>query len=99
VIQPIRDPACHTLEDYVKHSQLEDSGRHTHREIDTYLPSDQEKQTLRNVVKNAELELVADDNTGFDQDGNWRIRIDSSGDLVIEVRDSGSWTQQAKFEA
>jgi hypothetical protein len=83
----------------VKHSQLEDSGRRTHREIDAHLPSDQEKQTLRNLVDLAELELVADDNTGFDQDGNWRIRIDSSGDLVIEVRDSGSWTQQASWSA
>jgi hypothetical protein len=51
------------------------------------------------VVQDAELELVADGNTGFDQDGNWRIRIDASGDLVIEVRDGGSWVEQASWEA
>jgi hypothetical protein len=43
--------------------------------------------------------LVADGNVGFDEDGNWRIRIDSAGDLVIEVRDSGSWVQQASWTA
>jgi hypothetical protein len=80
-----------------RHDQLQGAGRRTHRDIDAHLPTDQEKQTLRNVVDNAELELVKDGNTGFDQDGNWRIRIDSSGDLVIEVRDSGSWVVQARF--
>jgi hypothetical protein len=29
----------------------------------------------------------------------WRFRIDSNGDLVIEVRDGGSWVQQAKWTA
>jgi hypothetical protein len=83
----------------VRHHQLTDSGRHTHRDIDQALPTLQEKQALRNLVANAELELVADGNSGWDEDGNWRIRIDSSGDLVIEVRDSGSWVQQAKWSA
>lgn len=81
----------------MKHQQLPGAGRETHREIDARLPSLQEKQTLRNLVQNAELELVADGNTGFDQDGNWRIRVDSNGDLVIEVRDAGSWDQQARW--
>jgi hypothetical protein len=31
--------------------------------------------------------------------GYWRIRIDANGDLVIEVRDSGSWVQQASWTA
>jgi hypothetical protein len=83
----------------VRHHQLTDSGRKTHRDIDQALPTLQEKQALRNLVANAELELVADGNSGWDEDGNWRLRIDSSGDLVIEVRDSGSWVQQAKWSA
>ena len=83
----------------MKHSQLQDAGRHTHRQIDLQLPTPQEKQSLRNLLDNAELEFIQDDNTGFDQDGNWRIRIDSSGDLVIEVRMAGSWAQQAAFTA
>jgi hypothetical protein len=82
----------------VKHNQLQDAGRRTHRDIDANLPTDPEKQTLRNVVDNAELELVKDGNTGFDQDGNWRLRIDTNGDLVIEVRDSGSWVERASFQ-
>jgi len=75
------------------------NGRRTHRDIDAQLPTSQEKHTLRNVVDNAELELVADGNAGFDEDGNWRLRIDNSGDLVIEVRDSGSWVEAASFTA
>jgi hypothetical protein len=83
----------------MKHQALPDAGRHTHRDIDARLPTLQEKETLRNLIHNAELELVADGNVAFDEDGNWRIRIDGSGGLVIEVRDSGSWVQQAKWEA
>jgi hypothetical protein len=81
------------------HQKLKGVGRRTHREIDAHLPTDQEKQTLHNMLVNAELELVAAGNTGFDQDGNWRIRIDSAGDLVIEVHDSGEWVVQAAFAA
>ncbi len=83
----------------MKHQHLDGAGRHTHRDIDAQLPSLQEKQALRNLVGNAEIELVADGNSGFNQDGNWRIRIDGSGDLVIEVRESGSWVQQAAWGA
>lgn len=75
------------------HDRLDGAGRRTHRDIDAQLPTCQEKQTLRNLVDNAELELVAADNTAFDQDGNWRLRINGS-DLVIEVRSSGSWVQK-----
>jgi hypothetical protein len=83
----------------MKHQQLDDAGRQTHRDIDARLPSSQEKRALRNLVHKAELELVADGNTGFDQDGNWRLRIGSSGNLVIEVRDSGAWAEQARWTA
>jgi len=81
------------------HQRLKGVGRRTHREIDAQLPSDQEKQTLHNLLINAELEFVAAGNTGFDQDGNWRVRIDSAGDLVIEVRHAGAWVAQAAFSA
>jgi hypothetical protein len=43
------------------------------------------------------LKLVAEGNASFDHDGNWRIRIDSNGDLVIEVRESGAWVHEAKW--
>jgi hypothetical protein len=80
-----------------RHQSLRGAGRHTHREIDAQIPTVQEKQTLRNLVRNAEIEMVADGNVGFDEDGNWRIRIDSAGDLVIEVRISGTWIEQASW--
>ena len=81
------------------HRRLTGAGRKTHREIDKHLPSPQEKETLTNIVDNGELEMVSSGNAGFDQDGNWRIRIDSAGDLVIEVRQSGAWVEQAKYYA
>jgi len=83
----------------MRHQELEGAGRQTHRDIDARLPMLQEKQALRNIVQDAELELVVDGNTGFDQDGNWRIRIDASGDLVIEVREAGAWAEQASWTA
>jgi hypothetical protein len=79
------------------HRQLYDSGRKTHRDIDAALPTRQEKNVLRNLAENAQLEFIASGNSGFDEDGNWRFRIDSNGDLVLEVRDSGSWVQQASW--
>lgn len=83
----------------MKHQHLPDTGRETHREIDARLPTRQEKLALRNQVENAEIELLAPGNRAFDQDGNWRICIDASGDLVIEVKDGGSWVQQAAWTA
>ena len=83
----------------MNHQDLPASGRETHRDIDARLPTLQEKETLRNLIQNAELELVPSGNTGFDQDGNWRLRIDNGRDLVIEVRDNGSWVPQANWAA
>ncbi|MFW6082642.1 MAG: hypothetical protein ACOC8C_01165, partial [Chloroflexota bacterium] len=40
------------------------------------------------------LEIVAEGNTGFDQDGNWRFVIDSSGNLDLDKRESGSWVNK-----
>lgn len=81
----------------MNHQNLPGSGRRTHRDIDAHLPTDQEKLTLRNIVDNAQLELVHPDNTAFDQDDNWRIRINSSGNLVIEIRVSGAWSARATY--
>ena len=83
----------------MRHQDLPDAGRATHRDIDGRLPTLQEKLALRNQVENAQIELVADGNLGFDEDGNWRIRIDTNGDLLIEIRASGSWVQQASWTA
>jgi len=83
----------------MNHQRLPDAGRATHRDIDARLPTLQEKLALRNQVENAEIELVAPGNLAFDQDGNWRIRIDAGGALLIEVRDGGSWVQQAAWTA
>ena len=31
--------------------------------------------------------------------GTWRFYVDSSGDLVFQKRESGSWTEKLKVEA
>jgi hypothetical protein len=46
----------------------------------------------RQLLRDQKLEILHEHNTEFDQDGNWRLRINSSGDLVLEVRSSGTWT-------
>jgi hypothetical protein len=38
-----------------------------------------EKRTLQKILREQKLEIIAEGNTGFDQDGNWRLIIDSSG--------------------
>lgn len=43
-------------------------------------------------VNDQKLEIVADGNSDKDEDGNWRLFIDSSGDLIIQKRVSGTWT-------
>lgn len=47
-------------------------------------------------VNDNKLEIVADGNDDKDQDGNWRFS-ESSGDLVIEKRISGTWTESKTF--
>ena len=83
----------------MRHDGLRGAGRCTHREIDVRLPTEQEKLALRNLVDEATLELVPEGNTGFDQDGNWRLRIDGAGDLVVEVREGGAWVMRGRFGA
>jgi hypothetical protein len=43
--------------------------------------------------------FLRDGTVVWDNLGNGRLRIDANGDLVIEVRDSRSWVQQAKWTA
>lgn len=43
-------------------------------------------------INDQKLEIVADGNSDKDEDGNWRLFIDSSGDLIIQKRVSGTWT-------
>lgn len=47
-------------------------------------------------INNSKVEVVADSNNDKNQDGNWRLR-ESSGDLVIEKRVSGSWVEAQKI--
>lgn len=47
-------------------------------------------------VNEQRMEIVADGNSDKNEDGNWRIR-ESSGDLVIEKRVSGVWTEVQKY--
>lgn len=43
-------------------------------------------------------EIISPDNTGRNQDGNWRIRNDGT-DLKAEKRESGSWVDKGGFTA
>lgn len=47
-------------------------------------------------VNDQKIEIVADGNDDKNQNGNWRIS-ESSGDLVVEKRVSGSWTKVQKY--
>lgn len=48
-------------------------------------------------INDSRIELVLSTNDDKNQDGNWRITIDSSGDLLIENRISGTWTEEGKI--
>ncbi len=47
-------------------------------------------------VNDEKLEIIASGESDKDQDGNWRIR-ETSGDLVIEKRVSGTWVEVQKY--
>ncbi len=53
---------------------------------------------LLNRINDQKLEIVADSNTDKNEDNNWRIK-ESNGDLVIEKRVSGTWTEVRKFHS
>ena len=44
------------------------------------------------------IEIIAPDNTGKEQDDNWRLRNDGT-DLKAEKRESGSWVNKGGFTA
>jgi hypothetical protein len=81
----------------MRHDQLQDAGRTPHRDVDQRLPSPDEKRTLQKLLREQKLEIVAEGNTDFDQDGNWRLVIDSGGNLDLEKRESGTWTTKAPW--
>ncbi|MFW6126128.1 MAG: hypothetical protein ACOC58_03395, partial [Chloroflexota bacterium] len=81
----------------MRHDHLRDAGRTPHRDIDKQLPSPDEKMTLQKLLREQKFEIVAEGNTRFDQDGNWRLVINSNGDLDLERRESGSWTTKATW--
>ncbi|MFW6116776.1 MAG: hypothetical protein ACOC6F_03525 [bacterium] len=76
----------------MRHDHLQDAGRTPHRDIDNQLPSPDEKMTLQKLLREQKFEIVAEGNTDFDQDGNWRLVIDAAGNLHLDKRESGSWT-------
>jgi hypothetical protein len=78
----------------MRHSQLQDAGRTAHREIDQWLPTPDEKRTLQKISRDQKLEIIAEGNTGFDQDGNWRLVIDAAGNLDLDKREAGSWVNK-----
>ena len=51
---------------------------------------------LLNRVNDQKLEIVADGNSDKNEDDNWRIR-ETSGDLVVEKRVSGTWVEVQKY--
>ena len=49
---------------------------------------------LLNIAQDGTFEIIVDGNTDGD-DGNWRIDI-SSGDWIIQKRESGAWVDATK---
>jgi hypothetical protein len=72
------------------HASLPDAGRVSHFDIDARLPTVEEKDALRGA--DLDTFYFGDPNT----DGSWRIYFDGT-DLLVQVRESGSWTTQAQF--
>lgn len=54
--------------------------------------------TGTDVVMGGVFEIVADGNTGINQNGNWRFYIDGSYNLRIQKRKAGTW-QNAQLYA
>jgi hypothetical protein len=68
------------------------------QDLDRRLPSPAEKAVLRHWVQDGILEFVAEGNTGFNEDGNWRIRL-SDSTLYVEAHTGGTWVEIVKHEA
>ncbi|MFW6115746.1 MAG: hypothetical protein ACOC7Y_01660 [Chloroflexota bacterium] len=81
----------------MRHDDLQNIGREPHREIDQRLPTTDQKDTLDRITQDQKLEIIAAGNSDFDQDGNWRFVIDSSGNMDLDKRESGSWVNKATW--
>jgi len=46
---------------------------------------------LLNRINDNKVEIIPDANNK-DEDGNWRLKTDSSGNLIIQENISGTWT-------
>lgn len=81
----------------MRHEDLHNVGREPHREIDQRLPTADQKTTLDQLTQDQKLEFIAAGNTDFDQDGNWRLVIDATGNMDLDKRESGSWVNKATW--
>lgn len=52
-----------------------------------------------NQTQASSLELIKPGNTGKNQDGNFRISIETGGDVISEIRVSGVWTEADRIKA
>lgn len=65
------------------------------QDIDRLLPAHTEKAALRHLAQDGILEFVAASNTGFNEDGNWRLRLSTTdGYFYTEYHTGGSWVTQ-----
>jgi hypothetical protein len=89
----------------MQHSQLPDAGITPHFDIDNRLPTHDEKAALSGrqsfpsnvlIAPGQSVVLLASGNALAEQDGNWRLIVDS-GELLIQARLAGTWTTQARF--
>jgi hypothetical protein len=58
------------------------------------LNAEQTKRTnwILTKVSKSIFELIHPDNKDVDQDGNFKLEINSSGNLIFQYRESGTWT-------
>lgn len=84
-----------------KKGEDEDLGRDLEEFFSDFIPFVERKvfnRTSKRVnflltrINDQKAELIADGNDDKDQDGNWRLFIDSNGDLIIQKRVGGTWT-------
>lgn len=47
-------------------------------------------------IETVHVEMVAEGNTGIEQDGNWKLLL-RNGDFFIQKRVSGTWTDADKI--
>lgn len=55
--------------------------------------------SILNQTQASSLELIKPGNTGKNQDGNFKISIETGGDVISEIRVSGVWTEADRIKA